>query len=82
MEVKIGTATVFNGTWSAISTNGNPGIGTMSPDEKFEVEWVTDGTDAEIGKGTSDIDVTFLALRSPNPTKWHIYPAENAILPS
>ena len=51
---------------------GNVGIGTTSPDEKFEVEWIADGTDVEIGRGTTDIDVTFLTLRSPNGTKYYI----------
>jgi len=51
---------------------GNVGIGTTGPDEKFEVEWIADGTDVEIGRGTTDTDVTFLTLRSPNGTKYYI----------
>jgi len=62
--------------------DGSVGIGAMNiiPDEKFEIEWVPDGTDVEIGRGINDIDVTFLTLRSPNGTKWYLYPADDGTL--
>ena len=59
----------FTFTW-----NGNFGVGTTSPDEKLEVEWVSGGTDIELGRGSTDPDVTFITLRSPNGTKYYIYP--------
>ncbi len=51
---------------------GKVGIGTISPDEKFEVEFGDPNIDVEIGVGTSDTDVTFITLRSPNGTKYYI----------
>jgi len=62
------------GTARLAVISGNVGIGTTSPDEKFEVEWVADGTDAEIGRGTTDTDITFIALRNASGTKCYIYP--------
>jgi len=56
------------------------GIGTSSPDETFEVEWISGSTDAEIGRGITDPDVTFIALRSPNGTKYYIYPNDSGTL--
>ncbi len=54
-------------------SGGNVGIGTASPDEKFEIEWVENGTDVEIGRGTNDnTGLTFITLRSPNGTKYYI----------
>jgi len=53
---------------------GNVGIGTTSPDEKFEVEWVSGGTDVEVGRGTTDTDITFITLRNASGTKYYIYP--------
>ncbi|MCP4650315.1 MAG: hypothetical protein GY853_09600 [PVC group bacterium] len=47
------------------------GVGTTSPDEKLEIEWSAN-VDVEIGRGTTDTDVTFLTLRSPNGTKYYI----------
>jgi hypothetical protein len=61
-------------TGDLLVSNGAAGIGTNSPDEKFEVEWVPSGTDAEIGRGTSDTDITFIALRNENGQKVYIYP--------
>ncbi len=51
---------------------GSVGIGTTSPDEKFEVEFGDSDKDVEIGVGTTDPDVTFITLRSPNGTKYYI----------
>lgn len=65
---------------STILGNGNVGIGTTSPDEKFEVEWVADGTDVEIGRGTTDTDVTFLTLRSSSGTKYYIVVSDTGAL--
>ncbi len=69
--VKVSTGTAAGSDVFVIKGDGNVGIGTTSPDEKFEVEW-SDNVDAEIGRGTSDTDVTFLTLRSPNGTKYYI----------
>ena len=63
-----------------INRDGNVGIGTETPGEKLEVEWVSGGTDVEIGRGTSDTDITFIALRSPNGAKWYVYPDDSGNL--
>ena len=57
-----------------IDEGGNLGIGTTTPDEKFEVEWSAN-VDVEIGVGTSDTDITFIKLRSPDGTPYWLYPA-------
>jgi hypothetical protein len=54
-----------------ITTDGSVGIGTTSPDEKLEIQWDS-SVDLEFGRGTSDTDVTFLTLRSPNGTKYYV----------
>ena len=59
-----------NGVPLAIMS-GDVGIGTESPDEKFEVEFDAN-TDVEIGVGITDPDVTFIALRSPNGTQYYV----------
>jgi len=55
-----------------VAVNGDLGVGTMGPDEKFEVEFGDANKDVEIGVGESDPDVTFITLRSPNGTKFYI----------
>ncbi len=52
--------------------NGNIGIGTTTPDELFEIEFGNSNIDVEIGQGTSDPDITFITLRSPNGTKYFL----------
>ena len=47
-------------------------IATTSPDEKFEIEFDTTNRDVEIGQGSTDADVTFITLRSPNGTKYYV----------
>jgi len=59
--------------------NGNVTIGESQPTEKLDVVWET-GIDANIGRGTSDTDITFIALRSANGTKWYIYPDDAGTL--
>jgi len=49
------------------------GVGSDAPTEKVYVEWAT-GVDAEMGRGTSDPDITYLALRNANGTRCYIYP--------
>lgn len=51
---------------------GKVGIGTSSPDEKLEIEFGNTNKDIEFGVGTTDTDVTFITLRSPNGTKRYI----------
>lgn len=68
-----------------LENDGDVGIGTDDPDERFEIEWSTN-IDAEIGKGTGtvDPDITFIALRNADGEKCYIYPnaAQNAIIVS
>lgn len=54
-----------------VTEDGKIGIGTASPGEKFVVEF-TPGVDVEIGQGTTDPNVTFIALRSPDGTKYYV----------
>ena len=49
------------------------GIGTTTPDEKFEIEWDTN-VDVEIGRDTTNTDITFIALRNQSGTKCYCYP--------
>ena len=49
-------------------TTGNIGIETTKPDEKFEIEWINN-RDVEIGRGTTDLDITFISLRDSNGIK-------------
>ena len=68
-----------------ISTNlngnqGNVGIRTTTPDEGFEIEFGDVNKDFEIGLGTTDTDVTFFTLRSPNGTKFYITVASDGSL--
>jgi hypothetical protein len=55
-----------------LGDTGYIGVGTATPDEKFEVEWAGTGVDVEIGRGTTDTDQTFITLRSPDGTKFYI----------
>ncbi len=55
-----------------IDMTGNLAIGTTTPDEKFEIEFGSVYKDIEMGVGTTDPDVTFITLRSPNGTKYYI----------
>jgi hypothetical protein len=59
------------------------GIGTSNPSEMLQVFWQTN-VDAELGRGVSDPDITYLALRNANGTKCYIYPnaAGNGIVVS
>lgn len=59
-----------------LDNNGNLGLGTTSPDEKFEAEWSAN-VDAEIGRGATDTDITFIKLRSPDGTAYYLYPADD-----
>lgn len=52
---------------------GEVGIGTSTPAEKLHIEWDS-GVDAEVGRGTTDPDITYMALRNANGTKCYIYP--------
>jgi hypothetical protein len=66
-----------------IERSGKVGIGTKSPEEKLHIWWGTN-VDAELGRGVSDTDITYLALRNANGTKCYIYPnaAGNGIVVS
>jgi hypothetical protein len=54
-----------------VADDGRAGIGTISPDNTFEVEFAPT-VDAEMGRGTADPDLTFFSLRSPNGSQFHI----------
>ena len=66
---------LIGGDFSAdeIYFNGKLGVGTDSPDEKFEVEFGNENIDFEIGQGTTSTSTTFLAARNPDGTKYYIY---------
>lgn len=52
------------------------GIGTDSPDEKFEIEFAETtlfDIDIEIGQGFDDPDITFIKLVSPDGTPYWLY---------
>ncbi len=53
------------GTGQTHILGGSVGIGTTSPDEKFEIEWSAN-VDVEIGRGIIDADITFIKLRDAN----------------
>lgn len=78
LTTPIGTTTI--GERVRITDTGSVGIGTSTPDEKFEVEFVSGGTDIELGRGATDQDVTFITLRSPNGTKYYLYPNDAGAL--
>jgi hypothetical protein len=54
-----------------VTVDGKIGIGTATPEEKFEIEFAP-GVDVQIGRGSTDPNVTFIALRSPDGTKYYI----------
>jgi hypothetical protein len=56
-----------------LENGGNVGIGTTDPQEKLHVWWDTN-VDAVLGRGVTDTDITYLALRNANGTKCYIYP--------
>jgi hypothetical protein len=58
----------------SIKLGGEVGIGTNSPDEKFEIEWGSASIDFEVGQGTTDMDITFITLRNADGEKCYIYP--------
>jgi hypothetical protein len=66
-----------------VDASGRVGIGTATPQERLHVWWGTN-VDAELGRGTTDADITYLALRNANGTKCYIYPnsAGNGIVVS
>jgi hypothetical protein len=60
-------------------SGGNVGIGTTSPEEMFEIYWAS-GVDAQIGRGDTDSDITYIRLRSPDGNDWYLYPDNNGDL--
>lgn len=62
-----------NGDMMIVTNGGAVGIGTTSPDDMFEIEWDTN-VDVEIGRGITDTDITFIALRNAGGTQCFIYP--------
>lgn len=60
-----------NGTRMILKENGDIGIGTAVPQEKLHIEF-DNGADILLGQGDSDPDNTFIALRSPNGTRYYI----------
>ena len=59
---------------------GNVGINTTTPDEKFEIEFGDVNKDVEIGIGITDPDVTFITLRNPSGVKYYITVADDGTL--
>ncbi|MFH2036754.1 MAG: dockerin type I repeat-containing protein [Candidatus Zixiibacteriota bacterium] len=57
----------------AFTVRGSIGIGTYNPGEKLHVLW-DPNVDAELGRGTSNTNITYMALRNANGTKCYIYP--------
>jgi hypothetical protein len=57
----------------AFYVRGSLGVGTPTPIERLQVVWDQD-VDAELGRGTTDTDITYLGLRNANGTKCYIYP--------
>jgi hypothetical protein len=74
---------VASGPEEALYVKTRLGINTDSPQEKVHVVWDTN-VDAEMGRGTTDPDITYLGLRNANGTKCYIYPnaAGNGIVVS
>lgn len=60
--------------------SGNVGINTTTPDEKFEIQFGDSNKDFEIGVGTTDTDITFFTLRSPDGTKHYVTVASDGSL--
>lgn len=54
-------------------SRGSVGIGTPNPVERLQVVWDT-GVDAELGRGVTDVNISYLALRNTNGVKCYIYP--------
>jgi hypothetical protein len=52
---------------------GSVGIGTSNPQEKVQIIW-SPGVDAELGRGTTDPNITYIGLRNTNGNKCYIYP--------
>ncbi|UCG70527.1 MAG: hypothetical protein JSV09_05795 [Thermoplasmata archaeon] len=75
----LGDLNVQLGTLYVDSTNYKVGIGTSSPEEMFEIYWAS-GVDAQIGRGDTDTDITYIRLRSPNGNDWYLYPDNNGDL--
>ena len=80
-EIVIGANAIGNGSNTVTLGNdnivktflkGSVGIDT-DPTEKLSIYWTTN-VDAYIGRGTTDTDVTFIALRNPAGTLYYCYP--------
>jgi hypothetical protein len=74
---------ITTGTQETFYVKTRLGVNTDNPQEKVHVVWDTD-VDAELGRGTTDTDITYLGLRNANGTKCYIYPnaAGNGIVVS
>jgi hypothetical protein len=70
-KLDVHVAAAPNNVGLLVTDDGKVGIGTETPDEPFEIEFGPD-IDVEFGQGTTNPNVTFIALRSPNGTKYYI----------
>jgi hypothetical protein len=70
-KLDVQVAAAPNNVGLLVTEDGKVGIGTETPDEPFEIEFGPD-IDVEFGQGTTNPNVTFIALRSPNGTKYYI----------
>ena len=71
LRFQVISGTYGNNTRMILKENGDVGIGTALPQEKLEIEFDSN-TEILFGQGDSDLDVTFISLRSPNGTKYYI----------
>jgi hypothetical protein len=77
-DIEIRTGSFDNAIFIDDSAS-NVGIGTANPGEKFEVYWES-GVDAQIGRGNTDDEITYIRLRSPNGSDWYLYPDDSGNL--
>ena len=69
--IAAGLACQVEKSFLLVAADGRTGLGTISPDSAFEVEF-NQVIDIETGRGTTDPNRTFFTLRSPNGSKFHI----------
>lgn len=81
----IGGTTPAAGTFTTVNTTGDVTIGSTTAGKNLTVYGTgtftfATGVDVVIGRGTTDTDITYIALRSANGTKFYIYPDDSGAL--